>query len=151
MFCGADLPLHAAQYMRDAHVMIVYHIGQMIGRELITLHDHWITFCGTHIVLHAAIDEILQWLLVLLELEAYAVWCILGQQWLQLLRGQMATFVVVTRHLPRAQRFLSQQLQATFSAEAAISVPRLQQALHCITVEKEQELVMNLMNLCPNL
>lgn len=147
MLCGADLPLNTAQHMRDAHVMIVHHIGQMIGRELIALHDHRITFCGTHIVLHAAIDEILQWFLMLLELEAYAVWCILGQQWLQLLWSQMATFVIVTRHLPRAQRFLSQQLQATFRAEAAIGVTRLQQALYCITVE-EQELVMNL---CPNL
>lgn len=80
MLCSADLPLNAAQHMRDAHVMIVYHIGQMIGRELIALHNDRITFCGTHIVLHAAIDEILQWLLVLLELEPYAVWCVLGQQ-----------------------------------------------------------------------
>lgn len=125
--------------MCDAHVMIVHHVGQMIGGKLIALHDHRIAFSFAHIMLHAAIDEILQRFLVLGQFEAYAVWSALSQQWLQLFCIQMATFVIVARHLTCAQRLLPQQLQATLCAETAIGMAGLYQALHCIAVEEEEK------------
>ena len=37
---GGDEPLGAPQHVADAHVVVVHHVGQVVGGEAVRLHDH---------------------------------------------------------------------------------------------------------------
>ncbi len=47
---GAWEPLFSADHMRNPHVMVVHHVGQVIGRQPIGLHEHLV-------VQHAALER----------------------------------------------------------------------------------------------
>lgn len=101
-------------------------------------------------MLHAAINEILQRLLVLRQLEAYAVRRAPGQLRFQLLRRQIAALVVVARHLTGAESFLAQEFQTTLRAKAAIGAAVLQQAIDGFAVAWKLglEIIVDISNTC---
>lgn len=56
--------------MGDAHVVVIYHICQVVRGEAVPLENHRVTFHLSHLMLVPAIDQVLEGLHPLLQPEA---------------------------------------------------------------------------------
>jgi len=126
--------------MGDAHKVVVHHVGKVICGELIALHDHWITLGIADIVVHLAVNEIIQWFLVIRQLEADTVGRSLGQEGIDFRLSEMTALVIIAWNLPGSQRLLTQQIQTAFGAETSVSGAVQEEFLYGFT-GKEKEYI----------
>lgn len=134
------LPLYAAQHMTDAHQMVINHMRKMVRRIAVRLDNHRVPLDLGHIIGHPSKNHILELHALRVSrvhLEPNTELLILGQPLCQLHGCQMATAVVVARHLACLQRLLAQQLQPALRAEAIVRRAILDQLLYVRMVHSQ--------------